>query len=114
MGSTSFNDLASLYYLGRSYQEKGNFSNALPLFQRIQREMPEFMDVYLNLGSVYGRMDQKGLSHFYFGKNFKLRGDKNNALLHFRTALKLLEKGVPEREEAQKEVKELTETKQAR
>jgi hypothetical protein len=76
--------------------------------------MPEFIDIYFNLGSVYGRMGQKGLSHYYFGKNFKLRGDKNNALLHFRTALNWLEKGIPEREEAQQEVKELAQTKQTK
>jgi predicted Zn-dependent protease len=101
-------DLSTLYYLGRAYQEKGDLANALPLFLKVQKEMPEFADVYLNLGSVYGRMGQKGLSHFYFGKHFKLRGDGKNALLHFRTALEWLEKGSPEKEEAQQEVKELT------
>jgi predicted Zn-dependent protease len=101
-------DLSTLYYLGRGYQEKGDFGNALPLFLKVQKEMPEFIDVYHNLGLVYGRMDQKGLSHLYFGKHFKLRGEKNNALLHLRKASDFLEKGSPEREEAQREIKELT------
>jgi tetratricopeptide (TPR) repeat protein len=104
-------DLLGLYYLGRGYQEKGDFPKALPLFLKIQKEAPEFVEVYLNLGSVYGRMGQKGLSHFYFGKHFKLRGDGKNALLHFRTALEWLEKGSPEREEVQREIKELTPVK---
>jgi len=69
--------------------------------------MPEFIDLYLHLGSVYGRIGQKGLSHFYYGKHFKLKGERNNALLHFRTAFKWLEKGSPEKEEAQREIKEL-------
>jgi hypothetical protein len=38
-------------------------------------------------------MGQKGLPHLYFGKHFKLRGEKNNALLHFRTAIE----GKPEK-----------------
>jgi tetratricopeptide (TPR) repeat protein len=101
-------DLLTLYYLGRAYQEKEDLANALPLFLQVQKEMPEFVDVYLNLGSVYGRMGQKGLSHFYFGKHFKMRGDGKNALLHFKTALEWLEKGSPEREEVQQEIKELT------
>ena len=101
-------DLSTLYYLGRAYQEKENLANALPLFLKVQKEMPEFVEVYLNLGSVHGRMGQKGLSHFYFGKHFKLRGDGKNALLHFKTALEWLEKGSPEKEEAQQEIKELT------
>jgi tetratricopeptide (TPR) repeat protein len=107
-GAGQNSDLFSLFYLGRGYQEKGNFAKALPLFLKVQKEAPEFVEVYLNLGSVYGRMGQKGLSHFYFGKHFKLRGDGKNALLHFRTALEWLEKGSPEREEAWGEIQELT------
>jgi len=111
IGTGQNNDLSSLYYLARGYQERGDFAKALPFFQRVQKEMPEFIDVYHNLGSVYGRIGQKGLSHFYFGKYFKLRGEERNALLHFRTALEWLERGSPEREEAQQEIKELTQTK---
>jgi predicted Zn-dependent protease len=104
-------DLSTLYYLGRTYQEKEDFANALPLFLKIQKEMPEFPDVYNNLGSVYGRMSQKGRSHFYFGKHFKLIGDKKSALLHFRAADQWLEKESSEKEEVRREIKELTETK---
>jgi len=101
-------DLMTLYYLGRAYQEKGDFAQALPLFLKIQKEKPEFADIYYHLGSVYGRTGQKGLSHFYFGKHFKLKWERNTALLHFRTAIDGLERGSPEREEAQREIKELT------
>jgi predicted Zn-dependent protease len=101
-------DLMILYYLGRGYQEKGDFAQALPLLMKVQKERPEFSDLYYHLGSVYGRTGQKGLSHFYFGKHFKLRREKNNALLHFRTAIDWLERGSPEREEAQREIKEIT------
>jgi predicted Zn-dependent protease len=101
-------DLMTLYYLGRGYQEKGDFAKALPLLLKVQKEKPEFIDVYQHLGSVYGRTGQKGLSHFYFGKHFKLKGEGKTALLHFRTAVDSLERGSPEREETQKEIKELT------
>ena len=107
-GTGQNNDLHTLYYLGRTYQEKGEFSKALPLLLKVQKEASFFTDVHFNLGSIYGRMGQKGLSHFYFGKYFKLRGDQKNALLHFRTAIEWLERGSPEREEAQWEVKDLT------
>jgi len=103
------NDLLALYYLGRGYQESGDFVQALPLLLKVQKEKPEFMDVYYSLGSIYGRMGQKGLSHLNFGKYFKLKGERNNALLHFRTAFESLERGSPERGEAQREIKELTE-----
>ncbi len=101
-------DLMVLYYLGRGYQEKGNFAQALPFLLKVQKEKPEFADIYYHLGSVYGRTGQKGLSHFHFGKHFRLKREKNNALLHFRTAIDWLERGSPEREEAQREMKELT------
>jgi len=110
-GSGQNDDLLGLYYLGRGYQEGGDFAQALPLFLKIQKEVPEFVEVYHSLGSIYGRMGQKGLSHFYFGKHFKLRGERNNALLHFRTAFEWLEKGSPEKEEAQREIRELTQGK---
>jgi len=110
-GADQNNDLLTLYYLGRTYQEKGELSKALPLFLKVQKEASFFIDVYLNLGSIYGRVGQKGLSHFCFGKYFKLRGDQKNALLHFRAAIDWLERGSPEREEAQREIKELTSPK---
>ena len=109
-GAGQNNDLMTLYYLGRGYQEKGDFTKALPLLLEVQKERPEFIDVYHPLGSVCGRTGQKGFSHFYFGKHFKLRGERKSALLHFRTAIDLLEKGSPEREETQREIKELTST----
>jgi predicted Zn-dependent protease len=104
-------DLLTLYYLGRTYQERGNVADALPLFLKIQKEMPEFADVYNNLGSVYGRIGERGRSHFNFGKHFKLIGDRKSALLHFGEADRWLERGSPEKEEVQREIKELTETK---
>ncbi len=104
----SFEDLSSLYYLGRAYQEKGEMAKALPLLLKVKKEMPELSDIDYHLGSIYGRMGQKGLSHLYFGKYFKLRGESNNALNHFRKAAEFLEKGSLEMQEAQREVKELT------
>lgn len=102
------------YYLGKGYQEKGKFEQALALFRQVYKQLPDWADVSLSLGSVYGRMGQKGLSHFYFGKHFGLRGESNNALLHFRTGLDWLEKGSPEREEAQREIKDLIEREKSK
>jgi predicted Zn-dependent protease len=101
-------DALTLFYLGRSYQEKGDFGKALPLFKKIEKELSECIDVYFHLGSVYGRLKQKGLSHFYFGKHFKWKGDRQSALRHFRTALEWLERGSPERGEADREIRELS------
>jgi len=103
-------DLLALYYLGRGYQESGAFEQALPLLLKVRKEKPEFVEVYYPLGSIYGRIGQKGLSHFYFGKYFKLRGERSNALLHFRKAYESLDRGSLERGDAQREIKELIES----
>ena len=102
-------DLKSLYFLGRAYQEKGDFDRARGLFLKVKREAGEYVDLYYNLGSVYGRTGEKGLSHYSFGRYFELKGDRKNALLHYSTALDFLERGSPERDEAQRMVRELTE-----
>lgn len=104
-------DLKTLYFLARAYQEKGDVDRALKFFLKVRREATEYLDLYYNLGSVYGRMGQKGFSHFFFGRYFELKGDRNNALLHYRTALEWLERGTLEREEAQRMVREMTQTK---
>jgi len=111
VGGGQKEDLMTLYYLGRAYQEKADFPKALNLLQKVRREAPDFADVYLRLGSIYGRMGNKGLSHFYFGSYFKLRGDRNSALLHFRTAVEALDRGSPERAEAQRELNGLSQGK---
>jgi len=100
-------DLLSLYYLGRCYQEKGDFPQALTFFLRVKKDFPEWNEVYHSLGSVYGRMGQKGLSHLHFARYFKLKGEPKNALLHYRTSLEWLERGSREREEAQREIWEM-------
>ena len=100
--------LLTLYYLGRGYQGKGDPAKALPLLVKVERAMPEFIDVKFQLGSVYGRIGEKGESHYFFGRYFKLRGDRNSAQLHFRKVLQWLEAWSPEWEEAQREIKELT------
>lgn len=102
------NDPASLFYLARAYQEKGEANKALGLFLRFRKEMPDFPGLDRHLGSVYGRLGQKGLSHFHFGRDFRSRGDRESALLHFRTALKFLERGTVEGAEAEREIRELT------
>jgi beta-barrel assembly-enhancing protease len=102
------NDAVVLCHLGRAYLDEADFARALEMFQKARKEAPEYLDVYHGLGSVYGRMGRKGESHFFFGKYFLMKGDRNSALLHFRTALETLDGASPERQESQKQIKELT------
>ncbi len=103
-----YENSSAVYYLGRGYQERGELPKALPFLLRVKEELPEFSDVYYHLGSLYSRMGQKGLSYWHFGKYFKLRGEEGNALIQFRKAADLLERGTPERGEVERELAELT------
>jgi predicted Zn-dependent protease len=57
-GDDRKDDLMNLYYLGRGYQEKGDFPQALTLFLRVKKDYPEWIEVHQSLGSIYGRMGQ--------------------------------------------------------
>jgi predicted Zn-dependent protease len=106
-----YEDARGLFYLGKVCLERGDLSRAVDFLQKAKKEMPRNADVYHGLGSAYGRLGQKGLSHFCFGKYFRLREDRKNAMLHFRQALDNLDRGSPERGEAEREVWEMNQVK---
>lgn len=93
------------FFLGRAYQEKGENLLALENFQRAQRLGTEGEDLYHYLGMVYGNVNNLGLAHYNFGKSFLLKGDREKALFHFRTAVKYVENDPLQKELIEKEIK---------
>jgi len=61
-GAVSGDDLLGLYYPGRAYQEKGDFANAVPLFLKVKKEMPEYIDVHLGLVQFTEEWDSRDSS----------------------------------------------------
>jgi tetratricopeptide (TPR) repeat protein len=95
------------FFLGRAYQEKGENLLALENFQKSLKLGPEGEDLYYYLGVSYGNLNNLGQAHYYFGKSFRLKGDKIKAKFHFQTALKYVEKDPGQKERIEKEIKNL-------
>jgi predicted Zn-dependent protease len=88
-------DGASLYYMGRIYQEEKKIDQALILFDKAHKLIPTFSDVYYNLGTLYGQKGQMGLAHYYLGfYNLYVQG-LPTAMYHFQKALKDLSPADP-------------------
>jgi predicted Zn-dependent protease len=81
-------DGTTAFTLARAYQEKGENALALENFQRAMKLGTEGEDLNHYLGMVYGKLNKLGQAHYYFGKSFKIKGDRAKALFHFQTALK--------------------------
>ncbi|HPR14799.1 MAG TPA: hypothetical protein PLW58_02275, partial [Smithella sp.] len=56
----------------------------------------------------YGKLQNKGESHYYFGLHFKQANKKDSALFHFREALNFFPPGSERNAEIHRAVKELT------
>jgi beta-barrel assembly-enhancing protease len=101
-------DEAVLYYLGRIYQEKKQPRQALSLFERVHNLNPVFIDVYHNLGTLYGEKGELGLAHYYLGFHSLKAKAYPLALFHFQKALPDLPPRDPRYHEVQRQIARLT------
>ena len=67
LAQTHPQDEVSLYYLGKVYQEQHLTDQALAAMERVQTANPAFMEVYHDLGMLYGETGRLGLAHYYLG-----------------------------------------------
>lgn len=100
-------DAAVLYYLGRIYQERRQFDQALPLFEKVQKLNPAFSEVYYSLGTIYGEKGQLGPAHYYLGLHSLRVKALPTAMFHFQKALKSLSPGDPRYSEVKSQVTRL-------
>jgi predicted Zn-dependent protease len=77
----------TLVYLGRTSEYLGDYPYALEMYTEYRDRFPDREDVFYNLAMIYGKLNDMGNSHFYFGKYFKSQGKTDSALFHFRKAL---------------------------
>jgi beta-barrel assembly-enhancing protease len=80
-------DEVVLYYLGRIYQESRQTDQALAAMERVQSLNPAFVEVYHNLGTLYGEKGRLGLAHYYLGLHSLRAKAYPMALFHFNKAL---------------------------
>jgi predicted Zn-dependent protease len=95
------------FFLGRVYQEKGQDTLALENFNRSLQSGLEDEDLYYYTGLVYGKLNRLGQAHYFFGKSFQIKGDREKALFHYRTALKFSGDNFQEKERIEKQIKNL-------
>jgi tetratricopeptide (TPR) repeat protein len=78
--------------LGKAHYATGDFKSALNCFLKLRDGTPDDMDIDYHLAMSYGRLNQQGDSHYYFGLHFKKNQKKDSALFHLQKALEYFPK----------------------
>jgi len=81
--------------LGKAHFAVGDFQNALTCFLKLHDKKLDDIDINYHIAMSYGRLNQQGESHYYFGLYFKKEKKKESALFHFRKALEHYPAGSP-------------------
>jgi predicted Zn-dependent protease len=101
------NDPDTILYLGRTYEALDDMPNALRLYKKLEEKHLDDQEVFYNLAMVYGKANQTGDSHYYFGLYFKKKGKPDSALFHFKAALKYFPQETIRSREISKEIESL-------
>jgi beta-barrel assembly-enhancing protease len=81
--------------LGKAHFATGDFQSALNCFLKLQDKTFVDIDINYHIAMSYGRLNQQGESHYYFGLYFKKEKKKESALFHFHKALEYYPEGTP-------------------
>jgi beta-barrel assembly-enhancing protease len=100
-------DLDTLLYLGRCYELQGDYTAALNLYKRIEKRNILDADMYYSIAIAYGKTNNPGDSHYYFGIYFKKKKKMDSALFHFKEALKYFPAQSDRSQEIEKEMKSI-------
>jgi beta-barrel assembly-enhancing protease len=100
-------DVDTTLYLGRTYDALGQTENALDIFKGIGEKHLDDPEVLYNLAMAYGKANQMGDSHYYFGRYFKKRGKADSALFHYKAAVPYYPKDSARSREIAKEIESL-------
>ena len=94
--------------LGKAHFALGDFQNALGIFLKLQEKTFDDIDINYLIAMSYGRLNQQGDSHYYFGLYFKKENKKESALFHFRQALAFFAEGTPRNTAIADAIRDLT------
>ncbi|NLX19246.1 MAG: M48 family metalloprotease [Desulfobulbus sp.] len=102
-------DLYGVYQLGKLESMSGNFPKARQLLLRVAAMMPEYAQLYFDLGQLEANSGREGVSVFYLAKYNLYRGNIKTAKQYFMRAAK--DTTIPEnmRSEAKQTVEKLDE-----
>ncbi|MGA3279603.1 MAG: M48 family metalloprotease [Smithella sp.] len=85
--SLNANDSDVTFALGKTYLDSGNYQKALDYFLKLENRSTNDYDLNYQIAMAYGKLNNQGESHYYFGLHFKKDKKKESALFHFREAL---------------------------
>jgi tetratricopeptide (TPR) repeat protein len=100
-------DLDTLLYLGRSYELQGDHTAALSFYKKIEKKNMIDADMYYSVAMAYGKTNNPGDSHYYFGLYFKKKKKMESALFHFKEALKYFPAQGERSREIEKEIRSI-------
>ncbi len=100
-------DFDTLLYLGRSYELQGDYATALSLYTKIEKKRNLDPDMYYSIAMAYGKTNDPGDSHYYFGIYFKKKMKMDSALFHFKEALKYFPTQSERAQEIDNEIKSI-------
>jgi tetratricopeptide (TPR) repeat protein len=101
----SGNNTDAYLYLGRSYEQLGDYATALSIYKKLENKRIDDADVYYSIAIAYGKTHNPGASHYNFGLYFKKKNKRESALYHFKEALKYFPQYSEKYEEIEKEIK---------
>jgi beta-barrel assembly-enhancing protease len=101
------NDPDTILHLGKTFEARDDMPNALRLYKKLEEKHLDDQEVFYNLAMAYGKANETGDSHYYFGLYFKKKGKPDSALFHFKAALKYFPTETIRSQEISKEIESL-------
>lgn len=68
------NDMYAAFHLAGAYEKKGRINDAESLYTKIMLRLPEYSQVYFELGRIESGKGHTNESHFYLGKYYMYEG----------------------------------------
>jgi len=93
--------------LGKAYFANGQYKDALDCFLSVKDSTSGDSDMNYLLAMTYGKLNNQGESHYYFGLHFRKEKKRESALFHFKEALNYIPKNPERTVEINKAIKEL-------
>ena len=77
-------DMYATFNLAKALNKTGSYERALQLFLDVSYEMPEFSDVYFQIGKLLAQQNKETASRFYLGKYYLYEGKLKLAASNFK------------------------------
>jgi beta-barrel assembly-enhancing protease len=96
------------FALGKTYLYLENYQKALDCFLKLEEgSLDNDTDINYQIAMAYGKLNNQGESHYYFGLHFKKEKKRESALFHFNEALNYFPKDSTRSIAINKAIKEL-------